>query len=321
MSKQRVDGGGRLHCPQCHSDGRRKLLLQLRLRLLEALQVPLSAGLCQRQQHRPCQPFISQWGDAGHQLWSEYGARWKILRITGPFQLLTVAVRCWADKNVSSVEHLHSPGWDGLVLFDFVLVRSKQSRISWAMKDNDFTIYWGTNIALSTHVNMTLALACWGWLVTGLTPGSASTCPGAKKTVRPCTWWSWTSRSGWRWTRTCRATTTPASSRRPSSWRDSTTTPSSSTHCCGRPACWPEGPSSSWWWNSLSTSPGCVRRSGRSRGEHQWQGGRTNFKQKTKTRHKKEKPCDLNEQYCCLLTFSKTVNFSFKFTLSVPLSQ
>lgn len=60
MSKQRVDGGGRLHCPQRHSDGGRKLLLQLRLRLLEALQVPLSAGLCQRQQQRPCQPFISQ---------------------------------------------------------------------------------------------------------------------------------------------------------------------------------------------------------------------------------------------------------------------
>lgn len=119
MSKQRVDGGGRLHRAQRHSDGGRKLLLQLRLRLLEALQVPLSAGLRQRQQHRPCQPFISQWGDAGHQLWSEYGARWKILRVIGPFQLLTMAVRCWADKNVSSAAHLHSPGLDGIV-FAFI---------------------------------------------------------------------------------------------------------------------------------------------------------------------------------------------------------
>lgn len=39
----------------------------------------------------------------------------KILRITGPFQLLTMVVRCCADKNVSSAEHLHSPGLDGLV--------------------------------------------------------------------------------------------------------------------------------------------------------------------------------------------------------------
>lgn len=143
-------------------------------------------------------------------------------------------------------------------------------------------------------------------------PGSASTCPGAKKTARSCTWWSWTSRSGWRWTRRCRATTTPPSSRTPSSWRGSTTTASSSTRCCGRPACWPEGASSSWWWSSPSTSPGCVRRSGRSRGEHQ----RDRFQPK-----KKQKPCDFNERYSRLRTCSKNLNFPFLFTLNFLFSQ
>lgn len=183
MSKQRVDGGGRLHRAQRHSDGGRKLLLQLRLRLLEALQVPLSAGLCQRQQHRPCQPFISQWGDAGHQLWSEYGARWKILRIIGPFQLLTMAVRCWADKNVSSAADLHSPGLDGIVFvfiwfcpgpaeteqnelciernFNNLSYNSMDPAVTRAQQDTGgkskpIVSYRGPKIARSTHVNMRL---------------------------------------------------------------------------------------------------------------------------------------------------------------------
>lgn len=92
-------------------------------------------------------------------------------------------------------------------------------------------------------------------------------CPGARRTAWPCMLWLWTSPSVWRWTSRSPVTTTPASSRRPFSWPGCTTTASSSTRCSGPPACSQGGPSSSWWWSSRSTSPGCVKRSGRSRSE------------------------------------------------------
>lgn len=98
-------------------------------------------------------------------------------------------------------------------------------------------------------------------------PCSVSMCPGARRTAQPCMSWLWTSQRGWRSTGTCPVTTTPASSRRPFSWRACTTTPLSSTRCCGRRACSREAPWSSWWWSSRSTSPGCVKKLARSRGE------------------------------------------------------
>lgn len=68
MSTQRVDGGGRVRGAQRHGHGGRELLLQLWLRLLESLQVPLPAGLREPQQHGPGQPLVPQRGDAGQQL-------------------------------------------------------------------------------------------------------------------------------------------------------------------------------------------------------------------------------------------------------------
>lgn len=49
MSKQRVDRGGCVRRAQLHGHSGHELLLQLRVGLLETLQIPLSAGLCQRQ--------------------------------------------------------------------------------------------------------------------------------------------------------------------------------------------------------------------------------------------------------------------------------
>lgn len=102
MSPQRVDGGGRVHRAQRHGHGGRELLLQLRLGLLEGLQVPLPAGLRERQQHGPSQPLGPQRGDARQQLRSEYrGGGGGEFRITGPAQMLTVDVdqlrSTWGD--------------------------------------------------------------------------------------------------------------------------------------------------------------------------------------------------------------------------------
>ena len=60
MLPQCVDRGGRVHCAELHNHSRRELFLQLWLGVLEGLQIPLSAGLRERQQHGPRQPSVSQ---------------------------------------------------------------------------------------------------------------------------------------------------------------------------------------------------------------------------------------------------------------------
>lgn len=60
MSTQRLDRGGRVCRAERHGHGGRELFLQLRLGLLESLQVPLPAGVRERQQHGPSQPLVPQ---------------------------------------------------------------------------------------------------------------------------------------------------------------------------------------------------------------------------------------------------------------------
>lgn len=49
MSTQCMDRGGCVYCSQLHGHSRHELFLQLWVRLLESLQIPLSAGLRERQ--------------------------------------------------------------------------------------------------------------------------------------------------------------------------------------------------------------------------------------------------------------------------------
>lgn len=112
ITTQCLDRGECLCRAQRHGHSRHELYIQLWLRLLENLQIPLSAGLCERQQHGPPLSAISQRGDAGRQLWSELRAAGKIQGFTEPF-------KCWPKPshvclvNVGPV----GPGLSGQKLF------------------------------------------------------------------------------------------------------------------------------------------------------------------------------------------------------------
>lgn len=62
---QCVDRGRDVCCHQLHGHRGYELFIQLRVRLLEGVQIPLSAGLCKHQQHGPYQPPVSQRRDTG----------------------------------------------------------------------------------------------------------------------------------------------------------------------------------------------------------------------------------------------------------------